>query len=93
MTLVFAPPAIYEPERHCSAVASAIASMHGLEWTTGCEDIMGYDASCPAKQFLDRDFDCGTDSASSCQCGGTSQNSYDALLDVLGPNLCSEVAR
>jgi hypothetical protein len=46
---------------------------------------MSYLDGCGAKAFQDLDAPCGVVSPQTCQCGGQTQNSYQALLAIFGP--------
>ncbi len=68
----------------CETAAQEIAHSFGLDHEYLCEDPMTYLTGCGNKMFRDQDVSCGEYSARSCQCGGSSQNSYQMLLTLLG---------
>ena len=64
----------------CETVAQETAHAFGLEHEFLCEDPMTYLTGCGEKSFKDIDAECGEFEARECYCGGTTQNSYQALL-------------
>jgi hypothetical protein len=75
------------PEDLCNVEAYASAILFTLEPLRSCEDIMGWDP-CGEKSFVDGSAECGMTEAMACVCGAQSENSYQRLLDVLGPSPC-----
>jgi MYXO-CTERM domain-containing protein len=72
---------IYSSTRDiCETVAQETAHAFGLEHEFLCEDPMTYLTGCGEKAFKDIDAECGEFSARECYCGGTRQNSYQALI-------------
>jgi hypothetical protein len=72
---------IYSSTRDiCETVAQETAHAFGLEHEFMCEDPMTYLSGCGQKWFRDADAQCGEFSARPCDCGGTTQNSYQRLL-------------
>lgn len=69
----------------CETAAQEIAHSFGLDHEYLCQDPMTYLTNCGNKSFQDQDVSCGEYSARSCQCGGSTQNSYQMLLSILGP--------
>ncbi len=69
----------------CETAAQEIAHSFGLDHEYLCQDPMTYLTNCGNKSFQDQDVSCGEYSARSCQCGGSTQNSYQMLLSLLGP--------
>lgn len=69
----------------CHTVAQEAAHSFGLDHEYLCEDPMTYLNGCGAKHFQDVNAPCGEFSARSCQCGGSTQNSFQRLLAAFGP--------
>ena len=69
----------------CHTAAQEIAHSFGLDHEYLCEDPMTYLNGCGPKMFQDIDASCGEFSPRSCQCGGSTQNSVQMMLDRLGP--------
>ncbi len=69
----------------CHTVAQEAAHSFGLDHEYLCEDPMTYLNGCGAKHFQDVNAQCGEYSARSCQCGGSTQNSFQKMLAALGP--------
>ncbi len=69
----------------CHTVAQEAAHSFGLDHEYLCKDPMTYLTGCGAKTFQNTDAQCGEFSPRSCMCGGSTQNSYDMLMDALGP--------
>ncbi|MBI4511217.1 MAG: Ig-like domain-containing protein [Deltaproteobacteria bacterium] len=74
-----------DPQSTCQVAAQEIAHSFGLDHEVLCEDPMTYLSGCGAKTFQDKDAPCGEKSARTCMCGGSTQNSVQVLLSVLGP--------
>lgn len=71
----------------CEAAGQETAHSFGLEHGYWCPDVMTYLWDCPdRKTFVDRDVDCGEYSPRNCSCSGSTQNSYQHLLRVIGPH-------
>ena len=69
----------------CHTAAQEIAHSFGLDHEYLCADPMTYLGGCGAKTFQDVDAACGEFSQRNCQCGGSTQNSVQMMLDRLGP--------
>jgi hypothetical protein len=74
----------------CETAAQETAHAFGLDHEVNCRDPMTYlgwcsDGSTPDKAFQDTYSKCGEYQARDCTCGGTTQNSYQKLMEVLGP--------
>ena len=82
----FAFPETYgdDPIGICEAAGQESAHAFGLDHELLCSDIMTYNF-CGTKSFVDEDSECGEYQARPCACGGDIQNSYQYLLEVLGP--------
>jgi len=70
----------------CWTAGQEIGHAYGLDHENYCDDVMSYDHTCPDKGFTDRDANCGEFASRPCRCGGETQNSYQILLDRLGPH-------
>ncbi len=71
----------------CWTVAQETAHSWGLDHKFDNRDPMTYLQSGPSrKQYQNEDGPCGEYSARSCQCGGSSMNSYKEILDTFGGN-------
>ncbi len=74
----------------CEAAAQESAHAFGLDHEAYCPDPMTYDTDCGAKEFRDHDAPCGEYEGQprQCKCPGTgsTQNSYQELLAMFGPN-------
>ena len=70
------------PDLDCAdAISQLSTEISGLDHALDCEDFLGNSQpACGPKQFLDRDVQCGETTPRTCQCGGTTQNSYKAML-------------
>lgn len=74
------------PQGICDAAGQESAHAFGLDHEYLCEDVMTYLFDCAGpKRFVDEDAPCGEFSERACSCGGNTQNSYQFLLDALGP--------
>ena len=70
----------------CWTVAQETAHAFGLDHEFDCEDPMTYLTECGFKKtFQNRDIPCGEYEARSCSCGGSTQNSFQRILDEFGP--------
>jgi hypothetical protein len=70
----------------CEVTAQEVGHAYGLEHVMLCEDPMTYQTGCGDKWFQDQYASCGEYDPRPCSCGfGTTQNSVQYLLDVLGP--------
>jgi hypothetical protein len=76
-----------DTELHCHIAVNQLAGLAtGLEHTVVCEDYM---SSCfgdgSEKSWVDEDLACGDlDDEVACQCGGDTQNSYQAMVERFG---------
>ncbi len=69
----------------CWTVAQETAHSWGLDHKFDNRDPMTYLQSGPSrKTFQNQAGPCGENSARSCQCGGSSMNSYDAIMKTFG---------
>jgi hypothetical protein len=70
----------------CETVAQETAHAFGMDHEYHCPDPMTYLGGCGPKEFRDVDAQCGEYNARQCQCGGSTQNSYEWLIDLFGPS-------
>ncbi|HEV8322846.1 MAG TPA: hypothetical protein VG389_14625 [Myxococcota bacterium] len=73
------------PDAVCDTAAMEIAHTYGLDHEMLCSDPMSYASGCGPRTFRDQDAPCGESKARNCASGKPTQNSYRALLAVLGP--------
>jgi uncharacterized protein (TIGR03382 family) len=73
-----------DPQRICETVAQETAHTFGLDHEYLCEDALTYLDGCGPKSFVDENASCGEYAPRPCACGGSTQNSYQTLLGVLG---------
>jgi hypothetical protein len=69
----------------CETIAMEVGHAFGLDHSYECKDVMTYLTGCGAKTFLDKDVRCGENVARDCADGRPDQNSYQRLLEILGP--------
>lgn len=70
----------------CEAAGQETAHSFGLDHEYWCPDVMTYLFDCYVnKTFVDEDHPCGEYGARGCSCGNATQNSYQWLMDVIGP--------
>ena len=70
----------------CGTVLQESAHQFGMEHALNADDAMTYlSPSSQWPQFTDADSQCGEYEPRSCRCGGSTQNSHEWLLAVLGP--------
>jgi len=71
----------------CEATGQETAHSFGLDHEYWCPDVMTYLFDCyENKTFVDEDHPCGEYGPRGCSCGNAQQNSYQWLLDVIGPH-------
>lgn len=69
----------------CSVVAQESAHAFGLEHEMLADDPMTYLSGPDNKRFRAEDAPCGEYEARQCECGGTTQNSYQHIVAMFGP--------
>ncbi len=69
----------------CETAAQEAAHSFGLDHEYLCADPMTYLNGCGNKTFQNTNAQCGEYSARACQCGGSTQNSVQMLMDASGP--------
>jgi hypothetical protein len=73
------------PKELCWVAAQQAGTTFGLDHAYLCQDPMTDLTGCGDKSFQDAAAACGELSARACTCGGSTQNSFQRLLTVLGP--------
>jgi hypothetical protein len=74
-----------DPSMICAVVAQETGHAYGLEHTFACDDAMSWAMPCGDKLFRDADNQCGEQVAlDECICGGTTTNSFRAVMSLLG---------
>ncbi len=75
-----------DPQRLAEVVGQESAHAWGLEHELECSDPMTYLSPCGPKTFQDQEVQCGEYSPRACDCGGSTQNSYQMIMDIFGPS-------
>jgi hypothetical protein len=92
VAFVFSAQLGASPELHCEIAAQEIAHAFSADHVMLAEDAMSYVSAGTAKTFRDAAAPCGEFSERACVCGRPSQNSYQLLLERLGPARASSDA-
>jgi len=87
ITFTFADTLGNNPQLLAEVVAQEAAHAWGLDHEFLCEDPMTYLSGCGPKTFQDIDAQCGEYNARECSCGGSTQNSYQHILDTFGASV------
>jgi len=69
----------------CNAITRTISLSLGLEYLYSDDSVMSENLEATGG-FIDDQLPCGHHSAEPCRCGGEMQNSYEELLDRVGPS-------
>ncbi|MBA3538899.1 MAG: hypothetical protein H0T79_04665 [Deltaproteobacteria bacterium] len=69
----------------CETIGMEVAHAYGLDHAYLCSDVMTYLTPCGAKRFVDKSVRCGEGKPRVCEGGVPTQNSYQRLMQVLGP--------
>lgn len=85
VVFVFAQQLGHQVTPVCETAGMEIAHAYGLDHGYNCKDVMTYLKPCGPKTFLDKDIPCGEGKKRACAGGGETQNSYQRLLEALGP--------
>jgi hypothetical protein len=72
------------PTEICNVVGQESAHAMGLDHELLACDPLTYLRGCLDKSFQNEDARCGEDDPRPCSCGGTTQNTYQHLLSILG---------
>jgi hypothetical protein len=75
-----------DAESTCHSLGWLLGHTVGIDTLYHCADVTTYLAGCGPKSFTDRESECGEYEARDCQCGGTTQNSHQKMLDFYGPS-------
>jgi len=88
LSFVF-PQTTSDLEYLCGAVVQEATHVWGLDHELDAKDPMTYLQLGSLKRFQNSDANCGEDTARSCRCGGTKQNSFKYMINTFGlnPNL------
>ncbi|MCE9577147.1 MAG: hypothetical protein K8W52_28625 [Deltaproteobacteria bacterium] len=77
-----------DPHVICQLAAQAIGHAAGIESTPDCSDVMAASIGQPscsgANGFSNSNLVCGVTSATACQCGGTTRNSFAKMTTAFG---------
>lgn len=73
------------PGEVCETIAHEVGHVYGLDHTYRCSDLMTHFNGCGHKAFRDLTVRCGEHDPRHCEGGAPTQNSYQRLLNVLGP--------
>lgn len=91
ITFTFAQVYGGDVDQMVATVGQEAAHAWGLEHLLRCNDPMTYlnspfgnEGSCWPKSFQDNDSQCGEYSPRSCDCGGSTQNSHQHILNMFG---------
>jgi len=94
ITFTFAGVYGGDVDQMVATVGQEAAHAWGLEHLLACNDPMTYlnspwsdEGSCWPKEFRDQDTQCGEYSPRSCDCGGSTQNSHQHILDMFGAGI------
>ncbi|HET9484340.1 MAG TPA: hypothetical protein VFO79_10325 [Xanthomonadales bacterium] len=68
----------------CWVAGSQLGALAGIEPLFNCPDVTSYLTGCGEKSYRNEDSQCGTFSATSCTCGGTTKNSFAIMRAVFG---------
>jgi hypothetical protein len=68
----------------CETIVHELGHVYGLDHTMRCGDMMSY-KSCGRKRLLNRSMPCGENGERECKNEQPQQNSFQHLLDTLGP--------
>jgi hypothetical protein len=76
-----------DPDLACILASSTIGTAFGLDFVTGCTDVMASNPlACKSATFTDAPLTCGVGVPARCTCGGgTTQDSFVKLLAAAGP--------
>lgn len=85
MAFAFANAYSEDAQAICTAAAQVAAATFGLDHEHYCPDVMTFLTGCGDKSFTDHEAPCGAFEERDCACGGSTQNSYRKLLELLGP--------
>jgi MYXO-CTERM domain-containing protein len=84
ITFTFADTLGNNPQLLAEVIGQEAAHAWGLDHEYLCADPMTYLSGCGNKSFQDVDAQCGEFSPRQCSCGGSTQNSYQWIIDTWG---------
>ncbi|MEX1362655.1 MAG: Ig-like domain-containing protein [Nannocystaceae bacterium] len=84
ITFTFAETIGNNPRVLAEVVGQEAAHAWGLDHEFLCEDPMTYLNGCGQKTFQNIDAQCGEFNPRACSCGGSTQNSYEYILNAFG---------
>lgn len=84
VVFAFSATTANDVQQTCETIAMEVGHSYGLDHEYLCKDVMTYLRGCGAKHFVDATAPCGEAKKRACETGGTTQNSYRHLVDVLG---------
>lgn len=94
ITFTFAGVYGGDVEQMVATIGQEAAHAWGLEHLLSCNDPMTYlnspfagEGACWPKEFQDQDTQCGEYSPRNCDCGGSTQNSHQHILDMFGAGI------
>ncbi len=82
-----------DPQMICETAAQELGHTFGLDHVLSCPDPMSYQYGCGAKVFVDDTERCGEYTPRACRCGGTTQNGYAMLRELVGERQAPRAAR
>jgi hypothetical protein len=85
VVFVFARQLGHQVTPVCETIGMEVAHAYGLDHAYLCKDVMTYLKPCGAKSFVDKDVPCGERKRRPCADGAATQNSYQRLMQALGP--------
>lgn len=77
----------------CEAASMEVAHAYGLDHARNCKDLMTYMKPCGARSFLDKPIPCGEYKDRPCMGGEPTQNSFERLMQLLGPRVAEKRAK
>jgi len=86
-SITYTFPEVYGGSRvrnMCETIAQEAAHAWGLDHQMMCEDPMTYLSGCGDKSYQNADAPCGENRNRACQCGGSTQNSFQHILSIFG---------
>ncbi len=99
ITFTFAGVYGGDVEQMVATIGQEAAHAWGLEHLLSCNDPMTYlnspwsdEGSCWPKEFQDQDTQCGEYSPRACDCGGSTQNSHQHILNMFGAGIPDTLA-
>jgi hypothetical protein len=85
-SVVYTFPEVWgnDPRTICETAGQETAHSFGFDHEYHCPDCMTYLTGCGEKTFRDVNAQCGEYNPRACQCGGSTQNSHQLLLEMFG---------